>query len=57
MDHYIKKAIREFINLFEPEIFLSRFTTIFNLIYFPLQIVKKIVIIVSTLEIICAYKK
>jgi hypothetical protein len=52
VDH--SKIIPEFINLFKPEIFLSRFTTIFNLIYFPLQIVKKIVIIVSTLEIICA---
>jgi hypothetical protein len=29
------------INLFETEIFLSRFTNIFNLIYFPLQIVNK----------------
>jgi hypothetical protein len=41
MDHYIKKTIRKFINLFEREIFLSRFTIIFNLIYFPLQIVNK----------------
>jgi hypothetical protein len=48
-------TIREFINLFKPKIFLSRFTTIFNLIHFSLQVVnKKIVIIVSTLEIICA---
>jgi hypothetical protein len=39
VDH--SKIIREFINLFKPEIFLSRFTTIFNLIYFPLQIVNK----------------
>jgi predicted transcriptional regulator len=39
VDH--SKTIREFINLFKPEIFLSRFTTIFNLIYFPLQIVNK----------------
>jgi hypothetical protein len=52
VDH--SKTIREFINLFETEIFPSRFTNIFNLIYFPFQIVKKIVIIVSTLEIICA---
>jgi hypothetical protein len=54
VDH--SKTIKlEFINLFKPEIFLSRFTNIFNLIYFPLQIVnKKIVIFVSTLEIICA---
>jgi hypothetical protein len=52
VDH--SKTIREFINLFETEIFTSRFTNIFNLIYFPFQIVKKIVIIVSTLEIICA---
>jgi hypothetical protein len=53
VDH--SKTIREFINLFKPEIFLSRFTNIFNLIYFPLQIVnKKIVIFVSTLEITCA---
>jgi hypothetical protein len=41
MDHYIKKKIRELINFFEPEIFLSRFTTIFNLIYFLCQIVNK----------------
>jgi predicted transcriptional regulator len=39
VDH--SKTIREFINLFKPEIFLYRFTTIFNLIYFPLQIVNK----------------
>jgi predicted transcriptional regulator len=39
VDH--SKTIREFINLFKPEIFLSRFTNIFNLIYFPLQIVNK----------------
>jgi hypothetical protein len=37
VDH--SKTIREFINLFETEIFLSWFTNIFNL-YFPLQIVK-----------------
>jgi hypothetical protein len=37
----LSKTIREFINLFETEIFLSRFTNIFNLIYFPLQIVNK----------------
>jgi hypothetical protein len=37
IDH--SKTIREFINLFETEIFLSWFTNIFNL-YFPLQIVK-----------------
>jgi hypothetical protein len=47
VDH--SKTIREFINLVETEFFLSRFTNIFNLIYFSLQIVKKIVIIVSTL--------
>jgi hypothetical protein len=41
MDHYIKKIIQKFINLFETKIFLSRFTNIFNLIYFPLQIVNK----------------
>jgi hypothetical protein len=35
------KTIREFINLFETKIFLSRFTNIFILIYFPLQIVNK----------------
>jgi hypothetical protein len=40
VDH--SKTIREFINLFKLEIFLTRFTDIFNLIYFPLQIVKKI---------------
>jgi hypothetical protein len=39
VDHW--KTIREFINLFKPEIFLSRFTTIFNLIYFPLHVVNK----------------
>jgi predicted transcriptional regulator len=39
VDH--SKTIREFINLFKPEIFLYRFTTCFNLIYFPLQIVNK----------------
>jgi hypothetical protein len=39
VDH--SKTIREFINLFEVEIFLSWFTNIFNLIYFPSQIVKK----------------
>jgi hypothetical protein len=41
MDHYIKKTIGEFINLFEIVIFLSRFTNILNLIYFPHQIVNK----------------
>jgi hypothetical protein len=41
MDHYIKKTIHEFINSFETESFLSRFTNIFNLTYFPLQIVNK----------------
>jgi hypothetical protein len=39
VDH--SKTIHKFINLFKPEIFLSRFTNIFNLIYFPLQIVNK----------------
>jgi hypothetical protein len=39
VDHL--KTIREFINLFKPDIFLSRVTNIFNLIYFPLQIVNK----------------
>jgi hypothetical protein len=39
VDH--SKTIREFIHLFEPETFLSRFTNIFKLIYFPLQIVNK----------------
>jgi hypothetical protein len=39
VDH--SKTIREFIHLFEIESFLSRFTNIFNLIYFPLQIVNK----------------
>jgi hypothetical protein len=36
VDH--SKTIREFINLFETEIFLSWFTNIFNLIYFPLKL-------------------
>jgi hypothetical protein len=39
VDHL--KTIREFIQLFEIETFLSRFTNIFNLICFPLQIVNK----------------
>jgi hypothetical protein len=39
VDH--SKTIRKFINLFKPEIFLSRFSNIFKLIYFPLQIVNK----------------
>jgi hypothetical protein len=39
VDH--SKTIREFIHLFETETFLSRFTNIFKLIYFPLQIVNK----------------
>jgi hypothetical protein len=39
VDH--SKTIIEFINLFKPEIFLSRFTNIFILINFPLQIVNK----------------
>jgi hypothetical protein len=39
VDH--SKIIREFINLFKLEIFLSRFTTIVNLTYFPLQVVNK----------------
>jgi hypothetical protein len=39
VDH--SKTIREFINLFETEIFLSKFTNIFILIYFPHQIVKR----------------
>jgi hypothetical protein len=39
VDH--SKTILEFINLFETDIFLSRFTNIFNLIYFPIQIVNK----------------
>jgi hypothetical protein len=39
VDH--SKTRRECINLFKLEIFLSRFTNIFNLIYFPLQIVNK----------------
>jgi hypothetical protein len=38
VDH--SKTIHEFINLL-TEIFLSWFTNIFNLIYFPLQIVNK----------------
>jgi hypothetical protein len=38
---YILVFIRKFINVFEIEIFLSWFTNIFNLIYFPLQIVNK----------------
>jgi hypothetical protein len=50
----LSKTIHEFINLFEIETFLSWFTNIFNLIYFPVQIFTKIVIIVSTLERICA---
>jgi hypothetical protein len=36
VDH--SKTIPEFINLFETEIFLSRFTNIFNLIYFPFKL-------------------
>jgi hypothetical protein len=47
VDH--SKTIPEFINLFETEIFLSRFTNIFSLIYFPFKLYK-IVIIVSTLK-------
>jgi hypothetical protein len=39
VDH--SKTIHEFIHLFETETFLSRFTDMFNLIYFPLQIVNK----------------
>jgi hypothetical protein len=39
VDHL--KTIREFIHLFETETFLSKFTNIFNLICFPLQIVNK----------------
>jgi hypothetical protein len=39
VDH--SNTIRKFVNLFKPEIFPSRFTNIFNLIYFSLQIVKK----------------
>jgi hypothetical protein len=35
-DH--SKTIREFINLFKPEIFLSSFTNMFNLIYFPFKL-------------------
>jgi hypothetical protein len=41
MNHYIKKTIRELINLFETEIFLSRFTNIFEFNLFSLQIVNK----------------
>jgi hypothetical protein len=36
VDH--SRTIRKFINLFKREIFISRFTNIFNLIYFLLQI-------------------
>jgi hypothetical protein len=39
VDH--SKTIHEFVNLLETETFLSMFTNIFNLIYFPLQIVNK----------------
>jgi hypothetical protein len=39
VDH--SKAIHKIINMFKPKIFLSRFTNIINLIYFPLQIVNK----------------
>jgi hypothetical protein len=39
VDH--SKTIREFIKLIETKIFLSSFTNIFDLIYFPLQIVTK----------------
>jgi hypothetical protein len=39
VDH--ANTICKFINLFETKIFLSRFTNIFNLIYFSLQIVNK----------------
>jgi hypothetical protein len=39
VDH--SKTKGEFINLFETDIFLSCFTNIVNLIYFPLQIVNK----------------
>jgi hypothetical protein len=39
VDH--SKTIRKFINFLNQRFFLSRFTNIFNLIYFPLQIVKK----------------
>jgi hypothetical protein len=39
VDH--SNTIRKLINLSEIEIFLSWFTNIFNLIYFPLQIVNK----------------
>jgi hypothetical protein len=48
------KTIHKFINLFETNIFLSRFINIFNLIYFPFKLQTKILIIVSTLEIIFA---
>jgi hypothetical protein len=34
----ISKIIREFINLFEIEIFQSWFTNILNLIYFPVKL-------------------
>jgi hypothetical protein len=36
VDH--SKTIREFIILFKTKIFLSRFTNIFNLIYFPFKL-------------------
>jgi hypothetical protein len=36
VDH--SKIIREFIHLFETETYLSRFTNIFNLIYFPFKL-------------------
>jgi hypothetical protein len=36
VDH--SKTIREFINLFKLEIFMTRFTDIFNLIYFPFKL-------------------
>jgi hypothetical protein len=39
VDH--SKTIREFIIFFKPDVFLSKFTNIFYLIYFPLQIVNK----------------
>jgi hypothetical protein len=38
MRRRVSLMIREFINLFETEIFLSWFTNIFNLIYFPLKL-------------------
>jgi hypothetical protein len=38
VDH--SKTIRELVNLLKPKIFLSRFTNMFNLISFPLQIIK-----------------